>query len=384
MQELYGYSNEQVIDKHISLLIPSLNADPSSTIDVAATMKFFGSQTKYGAFFPAMGTLHANNDHTAFTLKIISLPTVAGMITIHTNGMIQSMSAVPAKYLFGYPTVDSLVEKVPISQLLPQLPEILDNLQRDGLWGEDGNIIGNTTCRRALVPRDLATTTDHKLSISSNNNNNAPPLPVIYAVHHDGSQFEVQLRLRSITSAEGQLISVWVAFDRIQSLNRRNSTKRKASSPSTTQQQPHNDDNDNDNDDNDPQEHNPNMDDHPHCHGHGHEKKARSTFRSRRVVQMAKARAPLPNRSLAPVVELSEPNPESPTTTSPDLDVSSPPEQRPPPLPTDEHHPLDDYEILDTLGEGTYGAAKLAYRKDDEAQVFWRRKNNGSHYTNGD
>ncbi|CDH53995.1 psk2p [Lichtheimia corymbifera JMRC:FSU:9682] len=369
MQELYGYSNEQVIGKHISLLIPSLNADPSSTIDVAATMKFFGSQTKYGAFFPAMGTLHTNNDHTAFTLKIISLPTVAGMITIHTNGMIQSMSAVPAKYLFGYPTVDSLVEKVPISQLLPQLPEILDNLQRDGLWTEDGNIIGNTTCRRALVPRDLATTTDHKLSISNNNSNNSP-LPVIYAVHHDGSQFEVQLRLRSITSAEGQLISIWVAFDRVQSLSKRNSTKRKASAvkPSslTSPQQQHSND-----DDNDPEEHNPNMDDNPHGHGHGHEKKARSTFRSRRVVQMAKARAPLPNRSLAPVVELSEPTSESPTTTSPDLDVSSPPppaEQRPPPLPTDEHHPLDDYEILDTLGEGTYGAAKLAYRKDDEAQ----------------
>ncbi|KAI7887511.1 hypothetical protein K492DRAFT_139608 [Lichtheimia hyalospora FSU 10163] len=358
MQELYGYNNDQVIGKHISLLIPSLNADPSSTIDMAATMKFFGSQTKYGAFFPAMGTLHTNNDKTSFTLKIISLPTVAGMITIHTNGMIQSMSAVPAKYLFGYPTVDSLVDKVPISQLLPQLPEILDNLQRDGIWREDGDIIGNTTCRRALVPRDLATITDHKLSITTNNDNN-PSLPVIYAVHHDGSQFEVQLRLRSITSVEGEFISVWVAFDRIQSLNRRNSTKRKASAvtPSISQ---HNDDNDN----KDPEEHNQSMDDNAHCHGH--EKKARSTWRSRRVVQIAKARAPLPNTSLAPVVELSEPNPESPTA-SPDLDVS-PPEQRPPPLPTDEHHPLDDYEILDTLGEGTYGAAKLAYRKDDEAQ----------------
>lgn len=365
MQELYGYSNEQVIGKHISLLIPSLNADPSSTIDVAATMKFFGSQTKYGAFFPAMGTLHTNNDNSAFTLKIISLPTVAGMITIHTNGMIQSMSAVPAKYLFGYPTVDSLVEKVPISQLLPQLPEIIDNLQRDGIWREDGDIIGNTTCRRALVPKDLATTTDHKLSISTSNNSD-PPLPVIYAVHYDGSQFEVQLRLRSITSAEGQLISVWVSFDRIQSFNRRNSTKRKASAvtPSLTQQEHQ----DNINDDNDPPS--DHMDEHMHNrHGHGHEKKARSTLRSRRVVQMAKARTPLPNRSLAPVVELSEPNPDSPIA-SPDLDVSPPPEQRPPPLPTDEHHPLDAYEILDTLGEGTYGAAKLAYRKDDEAQVI--------------
>jgi hypothetical protein len=32
-------------------------------------------------------------------------------------------------------------------------------------------------------------------------------------------------------------------------------------------------------------------------------------------------------------------------------------------------HPLDDYVILDVLGQGTYGVAKLAYRKSDPSQV---------------
>ncbi|KAI9247031.1 kinase-like domain-containing protein [Sporodiniella umbellata] len=33
-----------------------------------------------------------------------------------------------------------------------------------------------------------------------------------------------------------------------------------------------------------------------------------------------------------------------------------------------EKHPLDDYVVLDALGQGTYGMAKLAYRKDDPCQ----------------
>ncbi|OAD67311.1 hypothetical protein PHYBLDRAFT_118542 [Phycomyces blakesleeanus NRRL 1555(-)] len=32
-------------------------------------------------------------------------------------------------------------------------------------------------------------------------------------------------------------------------------------------------------------------------------------------------------------------------------------------------HPLDDYVILSTLGQGTYGTAQLGYRKDDAEQV---------------
>lgn len=38
------------------------------------------------------------------------------------------------------------------------------------------------------------------------------------------------------------------------------------------------------------------------------------------------------------------------------------------------HHPLDDYVILGVLGQGTYGLAKLAYRKDDPHQVISRHK----------
>ncbi|KAI9311662.1 hypothetical protein BX666DRAFT_1994213 [Dichotomocladium elegans] len=388
IEELYGYKAQQVIGQPVGLLIPSLKADSSINSAAIEKFKFFGSCTKNGTFFPVMITLHTDdstdNNNTTLALKITSLPTIAGMITTHHDGTIQSMSAVPAKYLFGYPTVDPLVENMKVAELLPQFPEILEGLQRDGLWQHDGNIINNAACCRALMQeqqrQQLSSSINGKLSLISQPSVTTP-IPSIYAIHRDGSRFEVQLRVRSIESADEELVSIWITFDRIQSMNVRNSMKRKAGAaqltltpsllPLTNEEA----------------QREVAIDQllNPADSDYGNEKKLRSTTDN--IVAFStgptcdssnggnerRKRPILPNTcvpsttGLAPVVELSESGPELPELLNPET-ATERNEERPPPLPTDEKHPLDDYVIVDTLGEGTYGAAKLAYRKDDESK----------------
>ncbi|KAI9496867.1 hypothetical protein BDB00DRAFT_757835 [Zychaea mexicana] len=367
MEELFGYQSNHVIGKPIDLLIPQLKTKPTATdIEPAANItltsleqwRFFGAQAKSGAFFPVMVTLHPDDDKGhQFSLKITSLPAIAGMITIHTSdGTIQSINPVPAKYLFGYHHVDSISEKMNIDQLLPQFHDILSGLRLDdnknnSLWLHDGTVISNQTCRKALFLQQqpssgpLTQDTERKLSVSSlqsgGSNNSTAWLPSIYAKHRDGSHFDVQLQLRSIESAEEDLISIWVSFDRIHSVVRRsNNNKRKATSgspPATS---------DDSNIDQDSDTHRQPL--------------------TKRILKTRNVR-----RGLAPLEEIAEsaPDPVIPVPEPAPTTTEQQQHQWPPPLPTDgDKHPLDDYVIEATLGEGTYGTAMLAYRKDDETK----------------
>lgn len=276
VQELYGYKDSEIVGQPISSLIPAVWNDEASAADLGAVeqFRFFGSRTKSGVFFPVMVTTHKEEETDNIVLKITSLPTVAGIITVHKDGTVQSLSPVPAKYLFGYPRVEKIIEKTNIASLIPQFPAVIEGLKREGISLENGSLISNHTCRRAL-------------------SNELPPQ--IYAVHRDGSRFHVQIRLRSIESTEEDLISIWVTFDRIHA-----------------------------------------------------------------VVTEPPVPTPKKSPENVPVRRIWTP------TAGPETKAE---QDRPPPLPTDKKHPLDDYVFEDTLGEGAYGVARLAYRKDDETKV---------------
>ncbi|KAI8140187.1 kinase-like domain-containing protein [Fennellomyces sp. T-0311] len=347
MGELFGYQSDQVIGKPIDLLIPQLKTDGSINLTSIEQLKFFGARAKSGTSFPVMAALHPEDDTDQYSLKITSLPAIAGLITVHNDGTIQSISPVPAKYLFGYQHIDTIAERMNIDQLLPQFHDILTGLRRDGLWRHDGTVIGNQTCRRALIPPGLAQDTERKLSVSSQT---GTLLPNIYAVHRDGSHFDVQLQLRSIESAEEDLISIWVSFDRIHAIAPRNNNKRKASvallsmTPAISEG-----------------EHEDECPDdvpgpltittdvpHEDCN-------PKTTERA--------VRTKTDKRELAPLED-------APQSPQPDSENAPNKEHRwPPPLPTDgDKHPLDNYVIESSLGQGTYGTAMLAYCKDDETK----------------
>jgi hypothetical protein len=215
-----------VIDKPITLLIPALSngnvLQPGVNLQMIDKLKFYGGRSNLGVCFPTMVT-----SSTRHVLKIVSLPSIAGLITIHSTGKIQSINPVPAKYLFGYST-EVLVEKFDIDQIIPQFSDVVSGLRRCNLL-QYSSTVNNHACRWAIS--DMCSADSYKSmelgqslkslertpSVSANG---GQALPVINAVHRDGSQFEIQLQLRLIESEEENLISIWVTYDRIHALKR--------------------------------------------------------------------------------------------------------------------------------------------------------------------
>jgi PAS domain-containing protein len=341
-KDIFGYTPEEIVGKSISELIPAL----PNNLFTMDKLKFYGGRSKSGVCFPIMINMSANR------LKIVSLPSIAGLITVHSTGKIQSINPVPAKYLFGYST-EALVNKFDIDQIIPKFSEVVDGLKRFNLL-QLASTVNNHACRWVISELCTAETQDPLLKSLERRPSvgaNGQLLPIIHAVHRDGSQFEIQLQLRLIESDKENLISIWVTYDRIYAIKR---AKRMVA----------------------------------------------------RLQQQAVSSIDNEYANLEEPIAVSPPPP-------PPLPIDQ--EQEPLPIPThikkrppikpygissfgsvdkkkalfpsgmDEKiksdaiaqqdtkksppHPMDDYVIIGTLGEGAYGTAKLAYHKDDTTQV---------------
>ncbi|CAO3632001.1 unnamed protein product [Cunninghamella echinulata] len=193
--ELYDYQKSDVIGQSIKTLLPSINITTMETNNnnnnelKVNTNKFYTSKTKSGSFFPSM--VHLQNNK----LLITSLPTISGLITIHRNGMIQSMNPVPAKYLFGYKTKDA-VETIHIDKLLPQFMTLVQLLADHHLLHYN-RMVSSEECIELLQQQQQQQQQG------------------IIAIHHDGNQFNVKLQIRLIESDEEDLYSVWITYNRI-------------------------------------------------------------------------------------------------------------------------------------------------------------------------
>lgn len=418
-KDLFGYEPSEVIGKPITQLIPALSngnlVNPGVNLRKIDKLKFYGGRSKSGICFPTMVNSGSSIPNI---LKVVSLPSVAGLITVHHTGKIQSINPVPAKYLFGY-SPDALVEKFNIDQIIPQFSSIVAGLRRSNLL-QFSSTVNNHACRWAIsdmysadkyksmeVSQSLKSL-ERQPSVSSS----GKILPAIFAVHRDGSQFEIQLQLRLIESGQENLISIWVTYDRIYALKRAKKNQ-----------------------------------------AHMQQRKLKTT------TQNSTTTTEIPTKKLVQTdqQQLSHPHPLSPTpksaiTVNPpsrfntieEEKPASPPDttttqhdkatempiitkKRPPIRPygissfgsvdqkkalfpggfvdkEDENdspsspqdspqqenqvesleieepnldeesgkkkpHPMDDYVIIGTLGEGAYGTAKLAYRKDDITKV---------------
>ncbi|KAI9249621.1 kinase-like domain-containing protein [Sporodiniella umbellata] len=290
IQDLFGYQPEEV--SRIQDLLPAL-------LTGMGKIGFYGARSSQGVMFP---TMVSRTDHT---YKIVSLPSIAGLITVHgETGKIQSVNPVPAKYLFGYSS--DRLEKTDIRAIIPQFPAIVARLRECSLL-QSVCTVNNHACRWVLSDSSLADlyhSMDTAASLKSierrpSVNSQGQALPVIYAVHRDGSHFEIQIQLRLVESEGEGLISVWVTYDRIQAMKRKQSKTEK----STAQRPP--------------------------IKFYG-----LSFFGSGKSKQTSLSTSPPPE----PVIQ-AKPS------------------------------PMDDYVVVSTLGEGAYGTAKLAYRKDDPSMT---------------
>ncbi|KAG1457743.1 hypothetical protein G6F56_006544 [Rhizopus delemar] len=274
IKDLFGYEPHQIT--HIHQLLPALSMHMDK-------IHFYGALSAQGVMFPTMVSRAEN------VFKIVSLPSIAGLITVHATGKIQSINPVPAKYLFGYSSEQ--LETTDIRHIIPQFPEIVAGLRECHLL-QSVCTVNNHACRWVLSDRcfpDSYQSMDTEESLKSierrpSINGQGQALPTIRAVHRDGSTFEIQVQLRLIESDKEDLISVWVTYDRIQAMKKKRPEQ------------------------------------------------VKKPIKTYGITSYGNVKT----KAIFPPTEKKK-----------------------------QTSPIDDYVVLSTLGEGAYGTAKLAYRKDD-------------------
>lgn len=243
---------DSIVNKPIQALIPHYNP----------TEKFFGCRTSLNAYFPVM-IGHSDNNKT---IRITSMPILTGLLTISRSAPKTILHCHPnfCKYLFGYPSLDTL----PLATILPQSTPLIDALEHDQLL-EDGYVLNQHICKNILKE------------------------PTVYVVHRDGSRFEVDLQIK-LNNAKDQYL-VWINFSREEVFQQ-----------------------------------------------HGHVKATRPP------ITRATSR---PNRSQSVVDRPFIQDPLWPSIGEYSAQTHK--------------TNIDDYEIIDELGQGAYGLVKLAYLKKD-------------------
>ncbi|KAF9577682.1 hypothetical protein BGW38_006955, partial [Lunasporangiospora selenospora] len=266
----------ELLGRSITTLIPALEklqtVDPETsfaTLDVHQinVIKFFGARSKNGSTFPIICKIlnpseqidpeanPFNLDHDSmdgYLLRIISMPAIAGVITAHASGMIQSANTVFTKYLFGYPATE-LNEKRSINDLIPQFQPILDRLLDDNSAAEDGDyvpladgaVVTATIIRRtaaevvkpSILSPDFFTRPKADEASTNNGSNTTKQSSAfkrnfgmsallkkpnaafvsnsgIVGLHRDGTPLDIDIQIRMIESPQGRLFAVWITYDR--------------------------------------------------------------------------------------------------------------------------------------------------------------------------
>ncbi|KAF9281535.1 hypothetical protein BGZ68_006573 [Mortierella alpina] len=277
--ELYAYDYMELLGRSITTLIPTLeklqSVDPETsfaTLDVHQinVIKFFGSRSKNGSTFPIICKILNPSEHIdpeanpfnldhdsmeGYLLRIISMPAIAGVITAHASGMIQSANTVFTKYLFGYPATD-LNEKRSINDLIPQFQSILEKLLEEKEQPADGDyihltegaVVTATIIRRtaAEVQKPSILSPDFfaqpKPQEGQDSTTGSPNISVkqtsafkrnfgmsamlkktnaafisnsgIVGLHRDGTPLDIDIQIRMIESPQGRMFAVWITYDR--------------------------------------------------------------------------------------------------------------------------------------------------------------------------
>ncbi|KAI9358685.1 kinase-like domain-containing protein [Pilaira anomala] len=339
MIEIYGYQEKDIVGKPVNCLVPALSKEKrDDNVERIDRLKFFGSQSSQGIYFPVILNLSkhiaiGDDDLSSFVVKITSLPTITGLMTINRKeGVVKSLNPVPAKYLFGY-SVSTIVEekKMHYKDLIPQLSTILTSLMSKSQLSSKSPVAYNQTCVQIL---------EEKYGAGDES--------VVYALHRDGSQFEIELQLKL---KEKDLIDVWISYDRIDAANLRvqriisdNNDQELLVSPLTER----------------------NSKDQDLLLELNNKNLCKSSTKLCRISSFG---AVDNRRRLFPSSVANDSNTHCANKTIMGVSHDN---TLPPHSPTNtiesKKHPLDDYVILELLGQGTYGMAKLAYRRDDPSQ----------------
>jgi hypothetical protein len=170
-------------------------------VDKINCLKFFGSRSATNTSFPVMTKVqesHYNPD--LHNVKIISVPTIAGPITIRMDGTIKGSNAMFTKYLFGYELNSLLGEN--IARLLPQFTVLLIGLQTQQLL-RMGDKLSHQVCYATFQKYNSTSASYFDPSTSCEG--------YFLATHRDSTMLSVQMQIK--LAAEDELV-LWVEFDR--------------------------------------------------------------------------------------------------------------------------------------------------------------------------
>lgn len=302
MTDLYDYNAKELLGQPLTILVPSISIHDWQ--EEISRLRFFGSVTKRQAQFPIIVRKQEN------TVRITSMPVIAGLMTINGDGIIEGCNDIFVKYLFGFSQQDLLHKN--ISQILPQFPNLLENLKRDDLL-QPGLIINNIICRKLLIEDSVMLVNHNKRLLTHTPNNQ--PLPVLFAIHRDGTPLEVQLQLKLVETDDQEEFALWISFDR-EVVFKRYGHHHLISTPLIYSPS------------------------HP-----THEVQYRSPKVTSTTRDLSHKKCVLMN---PPIDQKEEINYSAQTKST----------------------TIDDYIILDSLGQGAYGLVKLATKKNDPSQVI--------------
>jgi hypothetical protein len=214
--------------KPITTLIPSLSMNEGGDHDNKKHFwhdithyKYFGCRTRLDVHLPIITKmLDTTPNNPFYTIRVTSIPMIAGLVTIRQNGIIEGCNDVFVKYLFGYSQEELVTGKKSMMDLMPQLPNLLQSLRRDDLL-HHGIIISNTICRKLIAdlnPPTSSTQDNNKRRLTHTPEGQI--LPVMIAVHRDGTELEIQLQLKLAEDSDDGICALWITFDRDSNLSR--------------------------------------------------------------------------------------------------------------------------------------------------------------------
>ncbi|KAL7312684.1 serine/threonine protein kinase [Mucor circinelloides] len=307
MIDIYGYKEEDIIGKPVNCLVPALSKEKrDDNLENMDRHKFFGSQSSQGISFPVILNL---NRHVA-----IGDDDLASFVV-----KITSLPSITGLMTVSRTTgLVTNLSPVPAKYLFGRsVSAIVDHFHVKDL-------IPSLPC---IIQKSTQPTMNNRMCRQVLMDENTTEKPVIYVVHRDASKFEVELQL---TFTE-EFIDIWITYDRIDAISKHE--KRRKQEQERQQ----------------------------HANTVSDSTKQRPAIRSLRISSFGNVDQ---QRKLFPSLtnNFNFSTAESRLVTHDEL-PPSPPEQH-----DKRQHPLDDYVILETLGQGTYGMAKLAYRRDDLSQ----------------
>ena len=227
VHELFGVSEEKAHTMQIGDFIPSLkNVDNLQTR--LSTNKFYTAQLSgsLAGLFPVLLMLRPQKQDDELHVQLISMPHIAGLITLTSeNEIIQDANDAFAQYLTGFSSAE-LKHKTALQNILscwPRLKEEVDRHARNGSSGlrrgsgVQSPILSAEWCRKAVADSPSAYTAK-----KSATRNSPGPVPDdvfqnVLIRHRDGGLIPVTVQIRLVRGSKRNIYAIWVRFDRASS-----------------------------------------------------------------------------------------------------------------------------------------------------------------------